>query len=176
MHRKIIYIGTVIVLIGFAFIMINAIIQGPSDDGEPDLDLKTFSIETVTDEQIIGISSNYRSYLASQKYSGTDTDISNARYEDCDKTKCTLSAKKINGIQTVSATRAQDCVLTLDIESSLDAGEMKIAVVMDGEILEYVPVGGSAHFVYNVTGEHYYYVKIIAENAEMSISVNRNIA
>ena len=45
----------------------------------------------------------------------------------------------------------------------------------DDEILEYIEFGQEKILTYNVIGEHIYSVKILAEEAELEISVEREI-
>ena len=75
----------------------------------------------------------------------------------------------------MSATKAVDCTLKITVESTLKEGEMKIAVIRDGEMLEYPDVGTTVSVEYDVVGEHTYYVKALFEDADMKFSVYREL-
>ena len=52
---------------------------------------------------------------------------------------------------------------------------MKIVVIMDERIVEYVDVNSKCKLTYTVAGEHLIYVKILGEKAQMEINVTREL-
>ena len=137
-------------------------------------ELEDFSIDSLSSEDIS--SNEYASvFAASRKYkSGTRTGVDGAsKYEDTDKID--FKCKKITGISRVSATKVSDCTLTINVSSKLLSGNAKIVVICDDEILEYIEFGQEKILTYNVIGEHIYSIKILAEEAELEISVEREI-
>lgn len=136
--------------------------------------LEDFSIDNLSSEEIS--TSEYSSVFAvSRKYkSGTRTGVDGAsKYEDTDRID--FKCKKITGISRISATKASDCTLTINVSSKLLSGNAKIVVICDDEILEYVDFGQEKTLTYDVIGEHIYSVKILAEESELEIIVEREI-
>ena len=137
--------------------------------------LEDFSIDSLSSEDIS--KNEYASVFAvSRKYkSGTKTGVDGAsKYEDTDKIE--FKCKKITGIKRVSATKVSDCTLTINVSSKLLSGNAKIVVVCDDEILDYIEFGQEKTLTYDVIGEHIYSVKMLAEEAELEISVEREIS
>ena len=137
--------------------------------------LKDFSIDKLSTEDIIhkeistvvGSSINYES--------DTRTGFDGAsKYEDSDRVE--FKCDKITGIKRISATKVSDCTLTISISSKLSSGKAKIVVICDNEILEYVDVGQDLSFTYKITGEHFYSVKVLCEDAALEIAVNRVVS
>ena len=137
-------------------------------------ELEDFSIDRLSSEDISN--NEYASVFAvSRKYeSGTRTGANGAsKYEDTDRID--FKCKKMTGIMRVSATKSSNCTLTINVSSKLLSGKAKIVVICDDEILEYVDFGQEKTLTYDVIGEHIYSVKILAEEAELEIIVEREI-
>ena len=137
-------------------------------------ELEDFSIDRLSSEDISN--NEYASvFAASRKYkSGTRTGVDGAsKYEDTDRIE--FKCKKMTGIMRVSATKASNCTLTINVSSKLLSGNAKIVVICDDEILEYVDFGQEKTLTYDVIGEHIYSVKILAEESELEIIVERVI-
>ena len=174
--RIVFAVFTFIFFVTLTMTLIRGIIDPSSMKNGSDIDLKNFSVDSLTDEQIASTPGRYSAFSSSQRSSGGYSGVRDSRYSDYDRDRCSYSAKKITGIMTVSATKVKNSTLNLTIESNLKAGEMKIVVVRDNEILEYVDVSQTCELSYESDGEHFYYVKIICNKAQASISVSRNIS
>lgn len=73
-------------------------------------------------------------------------------------------------------TKARDCILHIIVDSTLDAGEMKLVIVVDEKtIVEYIPVGEKVDLYYTVEGEHTYYVKALCDEAKVNVTVTREM-
>lgn len=159
-----------------AFVLIITIIVSVIDHStNVSKALEDFSIDSLSTQEIA--SEEFSSAFAlSRKYeSGTRTGVDGAsKYEDSDKSE--FKCKKVTGIKRISATKALDCRLIINISSRLISGNAKIVIICDGEILDYVEFGQDKTLTYDVTGEHIYSVKILAEEAELEISVAREIS
>ena len=77
---------------------------------------------------------------------------------------------------TIQSTKAIDKKVKLTVTSSLESGEMKIVVIKNGEIVEYIDINQTISKEYDCVGENDIYVKIIASTAKMNISVEREIS
>lgn len=140
------------------------------------LDLDSFKIEGVTDEQICDIYFDSRGTFNTVRTNGDSTGVKgNKTVKEYDRDETFYSGKKMVGIITPSATLARDCTLVITVDSKLNSGNMRIVVVMDGEIVEYVEPNVQKTLSYTVSGEHTFYVKVLCENADMEISVTRSM-
>ena len=83
------------------------------------------------------------------------------------------SAKKVTGIKNVSASLAKDCTLVLNIDTTLESGNAEVVVIMDDEIVDRFNAGEQKTFEYSVSGEHKFYVRILCEEAKISITTTR---
>lgn len=174
--KKIYRVFMIIIPIFILFMLIDSFFLSPSTaEAEPEFDHKNMVMSEVTDEQIIGVSSTYSAFMTSTHQIGKKNNI-RGKYSEFNVDLYEFSAKKVSGIMTLSATHVKDSALTLNIDSDLNEGEMKIVVIRDNEILEYVSVGESVQLQYDVSGEHTYCVKMIAKDANMSVSVSRTVS
>ena len=137
---------------------------------------EAFSIDNLSDEDIIH-KQNATTFASSIKYNkGEKTGVVGAsKYEDSDKVE--FGCKKITGIKRISATKvAEGSTLTLKISSTLTSGKAKIVIISKEEIVEYIEFGRDLTLTYEVDSECIFYVKILAEDAELKITVEREIS
>lgn len=132
------------------------------------------SLAVITREDFITVNNHYKATLTSGSQTGEQTNVS-GRLEDCDYTRCSLSAKKTSGIHTLQATQTDANSITLHIESTLSSGNMEIIVVIDGEYDQHIPVNSKQSIVLEDVAEKLVLVKAAAESAEMNIVVEREI-
>ena len=174
--QNIIKTGVVIVLIMATFMLLTAVIQNlikdDTVDEVPSFDLDDFTIEEITDEQIIHIGDYCTGFMVSERCTGSKTGSADLRY---DRDKYEYSSKIVNGIKNVSYSEISNATLELLISSVLNEGEAKIAVIMDNQILEYVELGTEKQLTYEVDGKHEFYVKLICKDANVEITVARTI-
>ena len=163
------FIALVVVIISIIFISIYNGEQNP-DIAMPDL--SKFSLEELSNEQIIHISIHYNSLKSHVSRSGNRSGVVGT-YKDFDSDICDYSSKKITGIMTLSVTLAKDCTLKLDINSKVESGNLRFVLICDNEIIETIEATSDISFTYNVVGEHTYYVKALCENASVEITVKR---
>ena len=132
------------------------------------------SLAVITKEEFISVNNNYKATLTSGSQTGSQTDVS-GRLEDCDYTRCSMSAKKASGIHTLQATQTDANSITLNIDSTLSGGNMEIIIVIDGEYYQHIPVNSKQSIVLENVAEKLVLVKIAAESAEVNIVVEREI-
>lgn len=178
-HNKgiyaIIFVGIILVSFLMVFMILRSIISSGDGIDEPNFDCENFELNEVKNEQIIHISNNYNGFMSVEKHSGESSGITNTRLRDVDYTNVSFSSKEISGIKTVSATKAKDCTLVLDIDSALNFGNARLVIVKGGEIVEYIELGQKVQRTYEVSGEHVFYVKLVGKEANIEISVARSI-
>ena len=177
--RSITKIGFIIVCSLIALVLllsgVERLVNPGNSVNEEKLDLKNFSLETLTNDQIISIERQYTAYGYKSSKSGSETGVDNQRYKDYDRDQLSFLAKKITGIHPLIATKVRNGNLRISIESKLNSGEMKIVVIRDDKILEYIEVGTTLELNYYADGEHTYYIKLIGKDADMSATVSREI-
>ena len=144
-------------------------------ESESPLDFDNMTLDELTDDEIIDLFNCYKALFSQSRNYGSSTGVDIDDIGEADADNNIFSAGEITGIKTISATRIKDGTLSLNIDSKLSSGKMKIVVVMDGEILEYVDVNTVCDLTYTVSGEHLIYVKILCEKAQMEISVIRGV-
>ena len=94
----------------------------------------SFEIDNLSVAQIVdGKDSCWESGTRYSLHGGgsSQTDYDNGKF----------SMEKISGIKTISSTLLKSGTLTLEIESKLDSGEMKIVLIQGNEIIEYIQPG-----------------------------------
>ena len=124
-----------------------------NEDDKPDVEafeLDGFTIDTPTEEQIIKLRGHARNYIIENKKSGNRTGVD--KWSDFDYDKYYFSARKSNGLMTISSTKATDCILNFSISSTLESGKMKIVIIKDEEILEYIDLNKEVNLSYSVEG------------------------
>ena len=169
-NRKLLYASAVVFIIITIVVVANVI----SLSSNVSKRLENFSIDNLSAENIINDEFS-STFASSRKYqSGTETGVDGAsKYVDSDRIE--FKCEKTTGINRVSATKVKDGTLTLNISSKLSAGNAKIVIICDDEILEYVDFGQDKMLTYDVKGEHVYSVKILAEEAKLEIVIEREI-
>ena len=169
---KIVRIISLLLLVNFALIVFPLI--GSQEGNEDDIDIDNFKIEELTDDQIVN-SGTYQSWFGHQSNTGGGSGIDHIGDRDYDCNRCVRSAKLAKGIILVSCSLAKDERLTINISSKLISGNMKIVIIEDqSRIVEYAEVGKSITLNYDVVGEHRYDVKVLCEEAEFEIVVERS--
>lgn len=169
--KKMVFLALAIALVAIIAAGIILIWGYYGDDPlKPDLNMSE-----LTTEQIVEIASSQSSYFTSWTCKGEGSGMENEKYAEADYNATFFSAKKINGIKTVSATLAKDCNLNIIIDSELSKGDARIVIVMDDTIIEDFAAGEERNFEYIVEGEHEFYVKILCQDAEIEIRTIREL-
>ena len=161
---------SILVILAIAFFFLTRILD------QERLDLDNFTIETLTNDQIVGISGDCRAVLTKWGTSGDNSGIVHSEYIKADSDKTKFSAKEITGIKTISATLAKDCTFTITIDSKVGNGKAQIVVIQDDKIIERLDATTSTTLEYIVVGEHRFYLKILCEEAQIEINTQRYIS
>ena len=140
--------------------------------GEFAEEIENFRIDELSEYEILNKELASGTSTSNRYTSGTSTGAPNAsKYEDSDNVE--YSCKKFIGIASIHATKAENTVLTLNIESELLSGVGKLVVICDDEILEYIDFNETRTLVYEVRGEHIYSVKMMCEDAQVRVKISR---
>lgn len=170
--KKICYIGAAIMAVAILLILVIGLFN-PDTSDNTDLNLKSFKISELTDETIVSVDSDFKAFMTRTGRSGSRSGIDSLYFMDVDGDKTEYSAKKITGVNTVSATLAKDCTLVLNIDTTLEAGNAEVVVIMDDKIVNRFNAGDKKVLEYKVNGEHMFYVRILCEKAKISITTTR---
>ena len=165
--KKICYIGAAIAAIGIIIVLLVGLLN-PGGYNNSGVDASDFKISELTSEQIVNTEGECKAFMTSFKRSG-----SRSGFDDEDGDKTVYSAKKVTGIKNVSTTLAKDCTLVLNIDTTLESGNAEVVVIMDDKIVERFNAGEQKTFEYSVSGEHKFYVRILCEEAKISITTTR---
>lgn len=174
---KIRNIGVVCCALVIAIIILYSCITSDKEDNEElKLDLDSFSIESVTEEQKCKVVDSFNALLTSWSDSGKNSGVKDIEFDEEDRDKVRFSAKKITGLKTINVTLAEDKTVHWEINSSLSKGKAKIIIVMDKDVvLKECEAGENVDFTYQATGKHEFYVKILCEEAQIEIEAMRTI-
>lgn len=173
--RRVSIIGGLICSVLMIVMIANGLLFGDKNEKEPDIDLDNFVISELTETQIVKISNRSSSYLTGSSYSGEQTRVSKQEYSDADYDMISFNAKKTTGIITLSASRVVDSKLSIIIDCKKCIGDAKLFIIMDDQIIDTIDDIASFDKTYDATGEHNFYVKLAAKDAEVDITVSRNI-
>ena len=129
------------------------------------------SLVTITQEDIlVGNTVSVASAPRQERY-GRHTNVKEDYSHDYDK--CTYESKNVSGIVNLQMTNIDTDALILNIESTLQAGNMEIYIIVDDTIYEKVPIGQAyTTNLSNIANEDVI-VRFGAESANMSIAVTR---
>lgn len=134
---------------------------------------ENFALTEITRDDILSKGNNYRSSMVSEKHSGRHTNIIGTRLRDVDYDYISRSFGKIHGVILLQATKISGNTLTLNISSSVEAGNAEIVIMIDGEYYCSVDVNESQTVTLQDISNKEVIVKLAAEGAKMKIDVTR---
>ncbi|MBQ9744296.1 MAG: hypothetical protein IJW19_04135 [Clostridia bacterium] len=170
--RRIVYTISILFIIIASIIFIGSfIVNKINSQGQG---LEDFDYNNLSNEQIIETVAKYEGFGNEKKQYGDQSGIDD-KYKYYDYANCYHSSEKITGILTVQSTKAINQKVKFTITSNLESGYMKIVVIKNGEIIEYIDVNQTVSREYDCIGENDIYIKIIASTAKMNISVEREL-
>ena len=179
MNKKGYVVIVVVVLIGLIAALVSGgymIYRAYTSHKQIEEELKDFSLDTVTDEEVVEkrVATIYKSHT---EYASSSTSGANhmGYGDDVDSDRVREVAESVRGFCVVSASKVVDAKLTINISSEIHAGRGKIAIIKDDSVVEYIEFGTSVTREYEVDGESLFLVKIICEDAKIDITVEREI-
>ena len=134
---------------------------------------ENFALTEITRDDILSKDNNYRISMVSEKHSGSHTNIIGTRLRDVDYDYISRSFGKIHGVIILQATKISGNTLTLNISSSVEAGNAEIVIIIDGEYYCSVDVNESQTVTLQDVSNKEVIVKLAAEGAKMKIDVTR---
>lgn len=111
----------------------------------------------------------------SQKKYGNESQAG-SKYEEVDGATVSNSFGKVSGVCTVHATKISAETLTLTITSTLELGNMELAVIVDGEYYCNVPINQTATIELKEVSGKLVLVRLAGESAKAEVTVSRAYA
>lgn len=173
-NKKLIAFCIAIPVVVIVAILIAVIISLTSESDFIDTNgPENFALTEITRDDILIKDNNYRSSMVSEKHSGYHTNIIGTRLRDVDYDYIGRSFGKIHGVIILQATKISGNTLTLNISSSMEAGNAEIVIIIDGEYYCSVDVNESQTVTLQDVSNKEIIVKLAAEDAKMKIDVTR---
>lgn len=115
------------------------------------------SLCTVTEEELVSNFTKFKSVGSVQSHIGD---------------KFTLSVKKLSGVSSYYDFSVKESESkTLEFETVLNSGNIRIYIFGDGEIVADIPIGEKYTYVCNKVGN--YEVRVAGESANFSMTINK---
>ena len=165
-------LGTVVAGVLISLVLVHLFFglvkRGAIEDtnGAFDTSLTTVCVEDVQ-------TNRYSATMLQSRNVGSGTNVG-GRLNQYDFDFCTVSARQISGVLTIQATNVDSDKLTLEIDSTLEAGNMEIFIIVDGEVVRTAEVNKAETVTLTDIAGKDVVVKIGAESARMEISVKRS--
>lgn len=132
-----------------------------------------FSLQHITDEQILNNSTNITTSNYIYHSSGEATGFEN--FSDYDYDNMFASAEKLSGKQVIQATKALTNNVEITAETKVENGNFRLAVVIDKEIYDDFKINTKDTIkIKNCKGKDIL-VYIVGENAKFEATIERNL-
>lgn len=133
-------------------------------------------LAVITMDEILNTNNDFSAFHSRWSNKGTQTNVERRTLEKFDYEDVVFSCERISGIKTLQVTKANCDRLTLTVESTLEAGNMEIVIIIDNELFDTVAVNQAQTITLNDIQGKQVTVKVAAESAKMSISVKRTLS
>ncbi len=160
--------------LAFIFISIVFISAGINHNKYQDTNgLDNFSLQHITDEQIIngsiGITkNNYRSNSGGEK-----TGIEN--YSGVDREYINISAHKLSGVELVQATKATTDNVEITADTKVESGNFRLVVVIDEDIYSDFEINTKDTIKIKNCRDKEIFVYIAGENTKFKVTIERTL-
>ena len=134
---------------------------------------ENFALTEITRDDILSKDNNYRSSMVSEQHSGRHTNIIGTKLRDVDFDHISRSFGKIHGVVILQATKISGNTLTLNINSSVESGNVEIVIIVDGEYYCSVDVNQNQSITLQNIANKEILIKLAGEGAKMKIDVTR---
>ena len=175
-NKKIIIICCIIagIFVVTVSIAVLILLTSPSIDIE-DSNGSDTNLAVITMDEILTTKNHFSAFCSYFSNSGQKTKVAKA-LEDYDYDKVAFGCEKISGIKILQATKTECNQLTLNIESTLESGNMEIIIIVNNEYYDSVAVNQTHTIVLDNIAEKQVVLKFAAESAKMHISVTRELS
>jgi hypothetical protein len=129
----------------------------------------------LTEDDISDITEDYRAIKKIVETKGQNTSGIKGQYSDCDCNYVKTKIGMLSGIYICNAYLGDGNEVTYTIDSQLKSGNLKIIITdKSNNVLYDIPVGSSQTVSFVAKNSEVYYVKFVAESADLDITVERN--
>ena len=171
----------IICIVIFACILISAIAIAFMKRHEYELSLQIDDINgdtkapaQITDEMVNNYFEDYRAIMRRVTSKKENTSGVVGRYEDCDRSYIQTKIKMLSGIYVSHAYLGKGADVTYTISSSVKSGNFRIVITDDDcNILYDIPIDQEYTLTFFAEKDQHYYVKFIAESAEIKVVIKR---
>ena len=160
--------GIVIGVLFYMFLMTRFSMIDVEDVNGPE----DTSLATVTAEEVLAAENSYSATMLRSGGIGSRTNVG-GRLDEYDSDYRTVSARKISGVLTIQASNVDADELTLEIDTTLQSGNMEVFILVDGALAQQAEVNKTQIITLTDIAGKDVLVKIGAESAQMEISVKR---
>lgn len=158
------------VIVGVTIVL--SALLAPSVDIEDSNGSENTSLAVIDTKDILSSTNNFSVFSSNVSQSGEHTGVV-GKLKEYDYDEVIFRCEKISGIKTLQVTKATSDQMTLEIDSQLDAGNMEIIIIVDGEYYDSVATNKVNSVVLTDIIDKTVIVKIAAESAKMNISIKR---
>ena len=170
-NEKVIYLITAGVVIVGVTVLLSALLA-PSVDIEDSNGRENTSLAVIDTNEILSSTNNFSAFNSNTSQRGEHSGVV-GKLKKHDYDEVTFRCEKISGIKTLQVTKAVSNKMTLEIDSQLDAGNMEIVIIVDGEYYDSVAANKVSSVVLTGIINKTVIVKMAAESAKMNISIKR---
>lgn len=137
--------------------------------------LEDTSLAVITTEEIQTVNDDYSAYAVHESTSGRQTGVE-GREEDYDHDTVSFGCEQISGVKTLQVTKLSGDSIELRVDCELMAGNAEMFVFVDDILYSSIePMGEQTLSVSGEPGQ-LVTVKLAAESAKMSISLDRGVS
>ena len=140
----------------------------PDTNGEQDT-----SLASLTMGDLLSDTDSFSAFGSRYSFSGGKSNVSE-NLQKVDRDVCEYHFREISGIKTLQATKVDSDTLTIEIDSTLSAGNAEIVILIDGEYYTHVALNKKDTIVINQVSNKLVKVQMGAESAELSVAVSRS--
>ena len=132
-----------------------------------------FSLNTLTQEDILSERYGYTMYASGTRSEGNRTNVGH-EWEEEDRDIRSMSAKSFSGVTILQSTKVSTDTLILDINSTVDSGNFRIVITVDGVYYDEVEINQNVRIELNNIQNKTVLIKLAGESAAFQASVSRS--
>lgn len=140
----------------------------PDTNGEQDTRLASLTMG-----DLLSDTDSFSAFGSRYSFSGSKSNV-DENLQKVDRDVCEYQFRKISGIKTLQATKVDSDTLTIEIDSTLSAGNAEIVILIDGEYYTHVVLNQIDAIVIHQVSNKLVKVQMGAESAELSVTVSRS--
>ena len=168
-----IWVIPLIVMVVFVSWKLTDLMQYHRDNTIADVNGESdFSLNTLTQEDILAEWYGYTMYASGASGDGNSTDV-DSEWEDEDYDRRSMSVGSFSGVTVLQATKTDRESLTLDITSTVESGNFRIVITVDGAYYCDVEINKTTQVVLNDIQNKTVLIKLAGESAKFRAEVSR---